>query len=162
MDRASHCRNAGLPGRGAPAPEWRHALFSHHSTGLNKKWRTRAPVPDPPPSTPGLSPGTRVRQSFKSRNTRWRTTAPATSTTFRTDRPSDGCRAGPAPSTPRRPGVSCMVAIRVYDIARPNLMALADAALTALTARGEITDSEAVLIQRGVCRPLISKEIRIC
>ncbi len=54
-----------------------------------------------------------------------------------------------------------MVAIRVYDIAAPNLMALADAALTALTARGEITDSEAVLIQRGVCRPLISKEITI-
>lgn len=54
-----------------------------------------------------------------------------------------------------------MVAIRVYDIARPNLMALADAALTALTARGEITDSEAVLIQHGVCRPLISKAIAI-
>ncbi|AEL08380.1 hypothetical protein XCR_3519 [Xanthomonas campestris pv. raphani 756C] len=54
-----------------------------------------------------------------------------------------------------------MVAIRVYDIAGPNLMALADAALTALTARGEITDSEAVLIQRGVCRPLIPKAIAI-
>ncbi|MCW1997246.1 hypothetical protein GGR76_000109 [Xanthomonas translucens] len=53
-----------------------------------------------------------------------------------------------------------MVAIRVYDIAGPNLMALADAALTALTARGEIPDSEAVLVQRGVCRPLIYKEIR--
>lgn len=54
-----------------------------------------------------------------------------------------------------------MVAIRVYDIAAPNLMALADAALTALTARGEITDSEAVLVQHGVYRPLIPKEIMI-
>ena len=48
-----------------------------------------------------------------------------------------------------------MVAIRVYDIAGPNLMALADAALAALTARGEIIDSEAVLMQCGVCRSLI-------
>ncbi|CCG37671.1 putative uncharacterized protein [Xanthomonas citri pv. mangiferaeindicae LMG 941] len=28
----------------------------------NKKRRTRAPDPGPPPSTPGLSPGTRMRQ----------------------------------------------------------------------------------------------------
>ncbi|QBG82895.1 hypothetical protein EYR27_01505 [Xanthomonas oryzae] len=27
-----------------------------------KKKRIRAPGPDPPPNTPGLSPGTRVRQ----------------------------------------------------------------------------------------------------
>ncbi|PPU65468.1 hypothetical protein XcodCFBP4690_05730 [Xanthomonas codiaei] len=27
-----------------------------------KKRRIRAPDPDPPPNTPGLSPGTRVRQ----------------------------------------------------------------------------------------------------
>ncbi|PPU32079.1 hypothetical protein XspCFBP7912_12940 [Xanthomonas sp. CFBP 7912] len=75
MDRASHRRDAGLRGDGAPALGRRHLFLGAHSAGLThyapsdarsaglaKKRRTRAPDPDPPPNTPGLSPGTRVRQ----------------------------------------------------------------------------------------------------